>query len=278
MGIIDFTVLPPVGTLCNDVDSFRIARYGGEEALSIKVCPHGFPGIVFQQNNGQSAIKDINTKSGRVIDIPTLYIHGQVKELAIMNFKQGPFVTIQVVLKPHALRTLFGMDVSTLTNNSFGFAEIGMEDLNRQLLDAKDNKHYIKLLTDFLMEKQSQGYPRDTLVEQSLCLINKNISFVTVKYLIEQLHISERQFEKRFVQCVGITPQAFIRIKRVNEAIKLMDTDRYERLSDIARALNYYDQSHFIRDIKEFSGITPKSISQKVNSFHHDHISSSYLV
>jgi AraC-like DNA-binding protein len=47
-----------------------------------------------------------------------------------------------------------------------------------------------------------------------------------------------------------------------------MKTKQFERLTDVAQALNFYDQSHFIRDLKEFSGITPKSIFQKVDNFH----------
>ena len=95
--------------------------------------------------------------------------------------------------------------------------------------------------------------------------------------LREYLHLSERQLEKRFNQTVGISPQLYIRIKRVNEAFKLMDTGKYERLVDIAYELNFYDQSHFIRDIKAFSGLTPKGISQRVDDFHHDLVGSSYV-
>ncbi len=79
------------------------------------------------------------------------------------------------------------------------------------------------------------------------------------------------------MRAVGISPQRYIKIRRVNEAFRLMDTGEYERHSDVAYELNYYDQSHFIRDIKAFSGTTPKSISQKVNDFHNDVVGSSYL-
>lgn len=50
------------------------------------------------------------------------------------------------------------------------------------------------------------------------------------------------------------------------------DPGKYERLID-----DYYDQSHFIREIRGFSGITPKSISQKANELHYDEIGASYL-
>jgi AraC-like DNA-binding protein len=115
-------------------------------------------------------------------------------------------------------------------------------------------------------------------VEESLRYIHSNISNITVKDLLGQLYISERQFEKKFVQAVGVSPQFYIRVKRFNEAMRLIDSGQFERLSDVAQALNYFDQSHFIRDIKVFSGITPKSISQKIVDFHHDQIGSSYLV
>jgi AraC-like DNA-binding protein len=95
--------------------------------------------------------------------------------------------------------------------------------------------------------------------------------------LREYLHLSERQLEKSFRQTVGISPQLYIRIKRVNEAFKLMDSGQYERLVDVALELNFYDQSHFIRDIRAFSGMTPKDITQRVDDFHHDLVGSSYM-
>jgi AraC-like DNA-binding protein len=113
-----------------------------------------------------------------------------------------------------------------------------------------------------------QAKTRDRLVEESLRLIHQHIGSITIKYLLEHLHLSERQFERRFTQTVGISPQLYLRVKRFNEAARLMKTGQFETLIDVAYALNFYDQSHFMRDIKAFSGITPKSLSQKEDAFH----------
>lgn len=278
MGSINFTVIPPTEALSCDVEYFRIAEYAGKEGLSIKVCPNGFPGIVFQHADGQPAIKNIIVSSGRVVQMPcTLFLYGQVTELSVMNFKKSPYTTVQAILKPHALKTVFGMDASKLTNASMGYSEFNAEILNTQLLSAKSNHEYVTLFEDFLLQMLGSHQSRDILVEECLEYIHSNINMVTVKDLTEKAHLSERQFEKRFVQIVGVSPQFFIRVKRFNEAMRLIDSGQYERLSDVAYALNYFDQSHFIRDIKAFSGIIPKSISQKVNDFHHDQIGSSYL-
>ena len=234
---------------------------------------------MFQHSNGQPAIKSIVTSSGRVVNMPpTLFLYGQVTELSVMNYKSEPYTTVQVVLKPNALKTLLGLDASTLTNGSRGYQEFDAVDLNIQLIKAQSDEEYINLFTNFLLGKLKLFKPRDTIVEESLSYIHLNISDITVKDLLGQLYISERQFEKRFVKAVGVSPQFYIRVKRFNEAMKLIDSGKYDKLSDVAQVLNYFDQSHFIRDIKVFSGITPKGISQKIVDFHHDQIGSSYLV
>jgi AraC-like DNA-binding protein len=279
MSTIKFIILEPVEVLKRDVEYFRIAEYVGEEGVTIKVCPNGFPGIVFQHSNGQPAIRSIVTSSGRIVNMPpTLFLYGQVTELSVMNYKNEPYTTVQAVLKPHALKTLFGLNASALTNGSIGYQEFDAEDLNIQLIKAQSNEEYINLFTNFLLGKLKLFKPRDTIVEESMSYIHSNISNITVKNLLGQLYLSERQFEKRFVKAVGVSPQFYIRVKRFNEAMKLIDSGKFDRLSDVAQVLNYFDQSHFIRDIKVFSGITPKSISQKIVDFHHDQIGSSYLV
>jgi transcriptional regulator GlxA family with amidase domain len=48
-----------------------------------------------------------------------------------------------------------------------------------------------------------QAKTRDRLVEESLRFIHQHIGSITIKYLLEHLHLSERQFERRFTQTVG---------------------------------------------------------------------------
>lgn len=276
MSSIAFTLLPPPNILRNDVECFRVATYTEAAELAVRVCPNGFPGIVFQQHAGRSVIKNIVTQSGRVVVTPTLFMHGQVTGLAVMYF-QAPFTTIQAILKPYALKTLFGFDASKLTDGSCWPDGFYGEELNVQLIAAPDDSDRIRLFSDFLAARLQHGLPRDDLVERSIDLMAQDIGSVTVESLREQLGLSERQFERRFSRAVGVSPQFYIRVRRVNAAMRLMDTGKYERLTDVAQALNFHDQSHFIRDIKAFSGITPKSITQKVNDFHRDQVGSSYV-
>lgn len=118
---------------------------------------------------------------------------------------------------------------------------------------------------------------RDLLVEESLRFIHAHPGSLRVKDLLQYLHLSERQFERRFTQAVGISPQSYLRLKRFQEAIRLIKTRQFERLTDLASALNFSDQSHFIRDMKAFSGMTPTDLSQRMDDFYHEQAGYSYV-
>jgi AraC-like DNA-binding protein len=155
--------------------------------------------------------------------------------------------------------------------------ELSTGDLNDQLLETKDEQQQITLLTDFLIAKLKQARARDRLVEESLRLIHKEAASIQVGCLLERLSISERHFERRFRQSVGVSPHFYIRVKRFNEAVRLMKRGDFARMTDVAHALNFYDESHFIRDIKAFSGMTPKVLSQKEGDFLHGQAGYFYL-
>jgi AraC-like DNA-binding protein len=270
-------ILPPSEILRNDVECFSIVEYTGGKALAIKVSPKAVPGIVFQHHNGQSAIESIVTHSGVTAAAPTLFLYGPGIKPSIMNFTRGTYVSIQVILKPYALNTLLGLNASALTNGFLEFDEFSAEPLSRQLLDTDDEQKQIALLTDFLVTQLKQERMRDKVIEESVKLIHNNIACISVKYLLDYFSISERQFERRFSQAIGISPQSYIRVKRFNEAIRLIKAGQYAKLTDIAYALNFYDQSHLIRDIRSFSGFTPKNVSKKEDDDYHDQVGYSYV-
>ena len=190
MRSIKFNILPAPEILKNEVECFRIAEYTGQEGLAIKVHLNGLPGIVFQHNQGQSPIENITTPSRCISDVPTLYIYGQTTEPGVMKHKKGPYTMTQVILKPHALKTLLGLNASALTNHGLvELHEFSTEDLNVQLIEAHNEQERMALLTNFLVARVKQAKSRDRLVEESLRLIHTNIGAINVKYLLGKYNI-----------------------------------------------------------------------------------------
>jgi AraC-like DNA-binding protein len=120
----------------------------------------------------------------------------------------------------------------------------------------------LTLLIQFLRARVDRARPEDLLVAESLRMIHRNIRSIRVPHLLKWLKISERQFQRRFIRATGVSPHQYIRVGRFQEAVRLMKTSRFNRLSDLAHHLSYADQSHFIKDVKEFSGFTPARLSE----------------
>ncbi len=273
MNAVTSQITLPPDDLKTDVECFRLATYQGSEALIIRVFPNGFPGILFQHSGPDSAITHLATDSVHRTHVPLLFVYGQIIQKSIMHFK-FPFETLQVVLKPHALRSIFGLDAASLTNTSLNLAA-SRPELQTQLLSANKDTQQNLLINFLRQEKGRVGLP-DPAIEQALDLINHDPSSLTVESLYIAADLSGRQFQKRFKQAVGMDAGHFIRIKRINQAYELMKTGHYRRLVDIAHELNFHDQSHFIRDIKAFTGIIPTNIFQNVDEFYRDQVGLSY--
>jgi transcriptional regulator GlxA family with amidase domain len=93
-------------------------------------------------------------------------------------------------------------------------------------------------------------------------VIRSEIDSIRVPHLLARLALSERQFERRFVRAIGVTPHAYIRISRFRAAMRMVRSRRCRNLADVADALGYVDQSHFIKDAKTYSGYSPKQLTE----------------
>jgi AraC-like DNA-binding protein len=69
---------------------------------------------------------------------------------------------------------------------------------------------------------------------------------------------SERQVERLFGRYLGIPPKTVSRIARFQSALRSLMADPEGSLGETAAAAGYYDQAHFIRDFRLFSGGVPR--------------------
>jgi AraC-like DNA-binding protein len=65
---------------------------------------------------------------------------------------------------------------------------------------------------------------------------------------------------------VGVSAKTFMKIIRFQNALKMINAKKTGKLVDIALEAGYYDQSHFIRDFYNFTGITPSEYIKKMTS------------
>jgi len=72
--------------------------------------------------------------------------------------------------------------------------------------------------------------------------------------------ISARYMQQLFVQYTGLTPKLYSQINRFQTSLQLI-REGNSSLTSIAYECGYADQSHFIREFKSFTGLTPSGYS-----------------
>lgn len=79
--------------------------------------------------------------------------------------------------------------------------------------------------------------------------------------LIADTGLTRRQIEKLTKQLYGATPGLLVRKYRALRAANALA--RGDEMDELLAADAFYDQSHFIREVKEFTGITPGAIKDE---------------
>lgn len=93
-------------------------------------------------------------------------------------------------------------------------------------------------------------------------LIYASHGSITVKELSEKSYWSSRQINRYFNQQFGISLKTYCNILRVGESFKHISEGK------LYPEQNFTDQNHFIKEIKRYSGVTPKELRKnKDNKF-----------
>ena len=75
--------------------------------------------------------------------------------------------------------------------------------------------------------------------------------------MIKEIGISERQFDRKFREVVGISPKCYSKILQLHFTINLMRSKNYSSIQEIAYQAEFYDIAHFTHRFKELTGFTP---------------------
>src|SRR5262249_36673949 len=75
-----------------------------------------------------------------------------------------------------------------------------------------------------------------------------------------------RQLERGFRQVLGTSPKSFARTVRFQQAERRLMFDPDAGLTDLAHECGYFDQAHFIKDFKAFTGKTPAQYAERMRS------------
>lgn len=155
----------------------------------------------------------------------------------------------------HPANEFFNLSVSL--NDIFNKNSI--TEVEEKLSVATTDKQRIQIVEWFLISQLKDIHP-DKLIMEAVKLIYNSHGTIRIKELNEKLFISQSPFEKRFRKVVGTTAKKFASIVRFNTILENLNETK--SLTEICYNNNFFDQAHFIKDFKQFSGDTPENFKR----------------
>lgn len=198
--------------------------------------------------------------------VPSSFIAGQALGNYTLHLK-GRIGIVGIVFKPAAIFHFFGIPMYELTDERICFSEICPKScklLLTQIIKATGKKERIGILEGYMLGILSKTTHGTTEIIESANKIYEGKGQTNITELLCNIPMSRRNFERKFLEEVGISPKTYSKVRRFGYTCSLMAGNRDANLMDVLCEGGYYDQSHFIKDFKYFSGRTPRRYA-KVN-------------
>ncbi|WP_316817533.1 helix-turn-helix domain-containing protein [Pedobacter nyackensis] len=218
-----------------------------------KIIPDGFTELIFNYGsvykakiNGEWELQNPNLLAGQISNYFYLENTGQTGSFAIK-------------LKPAALTQLFNLNMDQYLDKIVNLDALPVPQLTvlkEKTLPFKGEQHLKMVLDDYFMElnKSATKNPLATTLD----LIFNSNGMASVTALTAVAGVGERQLERLFKKYIGLSPKYYSRIIRFNYIFQLIKSKK-SNWTEIIYQSGYYDQSHFIRNFKAFTGEDPSS-------------------
>lgn len=220
--------------------------------LTVLTFPIGCPQIIFHKR-APLFIPELGSSQSRVT------ISGQVNFPAHIH-TDGNLEMVVAVFRPHTIGMFIDTPPSSFYNLEISGDVIGSKrfsEVASRILECRDNAESVRMLDSLLTRRirpslniDRIGYTVDRLMREPS---------VSVRELAADACLSAKQFERIFRESVGMNPKEYSRIVRFQKTMRLMQCGA-RNFAAIAAECGYADQSHFIREFKTMSGLTPGAL------------------
>lgn len=228
-----------------------------DAAFEDVVFPCGSMEIIFNLGSG-----NWQTQPGdEFVTTPAVELWGQVlRPLAVRSL--GRNIMLGVRFYPHAAAAILNDRINLFNHQVMNVGDVmgnGIHALHSQLMEARSWTKRLALAEAFLLQQLSRATKRlnkIAVVSGLMQELQQPEMVNTMETVATRFGISARYMQQLFVQYTGLTPKLYSQINRFQNSLQLVRAGNTS-LTSIAYECGYADQSHFIREFKSFTGLTP---------------------
>jgi hypothetical protein len=235
------------------------AEYRSEKQ---RIVPDGCMELIFILGND---IKRYTSENEFIIQ-PRAIVVGQITEPFIIQ-PIGYVHCFATRFYPYGLANFIKTPLKNLENKETPitglFGQSTAIELEQKIVHATDTQQRIEIIETFLFDKLNEKSTIDSIVKSTVDTLIATSGSSPIKAIFKEDLSKRRQLERKFLKQIGMSPKQLGKVVRLQTALKLLLNQKTETFTEIAYESEYYDQNHFIKDFKEFTGVTPKEFLGK---------------
>ncbi len=191
---------------------------------------------------------------------PSAFVAGMTETRDVIE-RDGPIECLDLKLTPPGARRLLGVPLEELTGSVVPLGDVlgpFADELAERIPTQSTWTARARILEAVLLRRDDVPGV-DRRIEWAWRRIVTRHETVSIQELADDVGWSQRHFIRSFHRELGLTPHKLARITRFNAALPDLRAGR-DGGASLAAKHGYADQSHLIREVREFTGATPTSL------------------
>lgn len=260
---MDLKKYAPSDILKPFVRYYFVFESNAETAFQDTVFPSGDMEMIFNLGNGvwESAVDESFQQT------PITELWGQITQPLLIRSK-GKHSMLGVRLFPHGAISFLHSEVNIFNDRVADLSEVvgnSVKELHNRLLETGNIDLRIQLIEQFLLQRLNTKRRQSSNIDKVshiLSTLKKDPQENNISDVASMFGITTRYLHKLVYEHTGLSPKLFNKINRFQQSLLLIAKNN-QPLTAIAYDCGYFDQSHFIREFKSFTGVTPSAYAEK---------------
>ncbi len=222
-----------------------------------RIIPDGCMEMIFHRGDNYKQYHS----DGSSFEQPHAFVFGQITTTLEIE-PTGTTNIFAVRFQPDGFTPFATLTLKQMENRAVSLSELfGSEgdDLQAKILNVASTEERIKIVEAFLIHKLAAPELIDGIIKSSVETILASKGQLSVGELSETVNINRRQLERRFSEVIGLSPKQLAKIVRLQATLNAMLNENFDSFTTLAYENSYFDQAHFTKDFKEFTGVNPKN-------------------